>query len=376
MLGLLAAGACTADLKPPYRAFILDRTGYGGELAIAARDLPYLQDLEELRGPWFDVKSGAIRVRSELGSLVSGDIDAADPPSLQYTVNNNVIVPRDYTTLGALTAHHVFHRVYADWEALTGLTPAFFAQTYGPFPILFEPAYEQGNTTEGIKQNAFFDFQAFAFGLAQRSSAEDVPIGLRSEVIAHELGHAVFQHFFYLGGGTANVPLVTGNLALAGLNEGFADYFAFVSEGVTVREIASWRDLRAPGFTFDQYIEDGGVCPGSFYCAGLAFSASLYDLAAFGTGATERERHQAVLRTVVDVLTRVATGLTPASPPDCNTFSAECLRRAYADLPPFLNAFATELPAPLQSPFCDAARAHFGPTTVSPSAVPGCGVPL
>jgi hypothetical protein len=158
-----------------------------------------------------------------------------------------------------------------------------------------------------LDTNAFFFAPGWQFGLAQSSSLEKAPLAADARVIAHELGHAVFQTAF-AGGATENCnaeraaeneqePWFEGRieeeLAIGGLNEGLADWLSFAVTGGTdpitsidVREDprlkvnVAERKLTDDNFRWSNIVKEERDatsetrCDGK-YCLGTLFARSL-----------------------------------------------------------------------------------------------------
>jgi hypothetical protein len=305
------AAACTADQEPPgppYRADVLDivasdpDTGLSS-FEIAERELGRLEDLDRLEGPDLTVRRGGeLIVRQVNGSVVlDGRFEAAEEPRLRYAVEDGAVVPLDYPTLTMLSAYHHFSTALDQTEAISGLSVDDIVDRVGRVEVFFEPRLRfeaEVSTTGTSKLNAFYLPPTRQFGLAQRAQVEGIPIAANPKVIAHEFGHALFDHLFFDGATgvcveeeAAGDPLSASRLsteyAISGFNEGTGDFVSFVITGSAspleeivradlVEPIAEERTLLVDNFVFDDLQGSDRPCDSSFYCIGTLWARSLY----------------------------------------------------------------------------------------------------
>ncbi len=393
-------GACGDErLEGPVtaRVVVYEGSDPGTEVprfALADRALPGLESLEELRGPFVRLRrGGTLTAREVQGSvLVDGSFSGGHAPDLRYDVEGGVVVPRDYPTLAMLSAYHQFDRIFEALPRVTGIDPAEGRARWGRFDVLFEPELRvsSGGTDVSltVKLNAFFVPGARQFGLARRSSLEDVPFAADLRVLAHEFGHALFEDRFFGGPyeacrpSAADARWTPARLALdpgiGGMNEGFSDFLSFAITGAT-NSLGGWRVVRPTRslahttFTFDQaFVETskGGPCGGGIYCFGTIFARALFQTYVERGGAVgDAEARGAFSRDVVAALgetRRILLERGTLPPPGAEVRACEQPDevRGFAVAPvvgAFLDAFAAGLPAAVQPAVCARFIKGFGP---------------
>jgi hypothetical protein len=311
---LLVVG-CGQDIEQPmkpYRAQVIDHIPATNErsesFSIATRELSMLDDIESLRGPYFSVNLGSvIKINSNVGSLVSAQLDSTTGSSkMRYATKNGVIVPRDTSSLLALSSFYAFEKTLSTLKLSTGLDPQTLKEKInGSFNLYFEPSLVEGEDTGRsvytLKFNAAFNPENNQFYLFRRSEIETIPFSANIKVISHEFGHALFKTSFHQNkteicnsATTSEVKARRGDkffpgrwnleYAISGLNEGFADFHSYVvtSSKNVFSELSpaitnSSRSLTGAAFTFAQLGNDR-VCSGRFYCIGTLFARALYNV--------------------------------------------------------------------------------------------------
>jgi hypothetical protein len=380
-----ALGACVDDPGPPYRAEVLSYSGFDLEeersrYELGVRDLGSLDDLETLDGRWFRLhRGGELVVREVDGELIDdGRFTGGDQARLRYQLEGDVLIPRDYTSLGLLSAFHEMEQVFAALEEATGVS-ADDLTAGGRFDVFFEPRIKAESGSATLKANAFFVPGARQFGLARRSAIETVPLAVDRLVLAHEVGHALFQQLFFAGGSPECEPGAVTVLArldheyvIAGFNEGFADWISFSITGAT-NPLASLpfagdaRSLTGARFGFRD-LGDDRTCDGRFYCIGTLLSRALYvvfrDLGADPESPADRGAFTAlVTATLANTPQTLAErdSLPPlATPVDACERAATLRADDELIAGAFLDALATNLPEELRRSACDAFIAGFG----------------
>jgi hypothetical protein len=413
------------EVSKPYRARILsfasaDNQEKSVKYSLETKQYNTLENLMSLEGKYFSfVSGGELVIKSVEGSKVESDkFTGGSSPHLRYTVEDGVIVPRDYQTLILLSAFHEFEQVFENLESLTGVTPQKFIEKNGPLKIMFEPKLaidSDGSKIDAtIKLNAAFVPGKNQFILFRRSNVENVPLAGNLQVIAHELGHSLFERSFYNGTYEAcNADessndryfkgRYSGEYAISGLNEGFADVVSWAMTGSTdilrssidIKEYANERDFARVKFNFSDLgftsspsgtspsgtspsdtgagIVNGGTskCDGSFYCIGTLFAKSVREAAvAQGVKTTDKASRRAVLKDVFkavtgvqDVLKQVDNQILPAP-----TEAVKNCQRSQGNpslydgqiTGAFLYAFLNGIEAAKRPTYCSAFQTHFG----------------
>ncbi len=417
----VAGPGCYGEVAegPPYEAQVLDLDEIDPDtrepaFSLATRTFTYLEDLDSLFAPELTLsRGGAIEARELAGSLVSdGRIAGADAPGLRYRVDGGRAVARDYPTLIMLTAYYHYEQLLADLERVAGFSSAEFVDDFGPLDIYFEPSIrittEDSVETQTPKFNAFYVIDAGQFGLAQRSEFEAVPLSANPLVIAHEFGHALFEHTFdegapvlcTPGGDNSEDPLFPGRLrseyGIAGLDEGFADFVSFAYTGganpIAGFPIASAdaRDFAEPNFTLeDLVVQDGQQtadppCEGQFYCIGTLFAGALYEtMIDLGYDPQNAADRGSFSRTVISAMTGMREAIRTQSAdllPEPGHGVRNCVRHEGAPrvydaevVAAFLSAFVPRMPEEAREPLCDQLAARFGELGFPDQARGACG---
>ncbi|MEN9529468.1 MAG: hypothetical protein RI932_1341 [Pseudomonadota bacterium] len=312
----LVSSSCGNELShpsKPYRAEVIDhvpKTMANSEgWTVATRELTTLEDIDSLQSPYFSVNlGGQIKISSNVGSLVSAQLDSdSSRAKLRYAINNGVIVPRDTSSLLALSSFYAFEKTLKALKLSTGLEPQTLKDKLnGAFNVYFEPAIVENQGTNRavytLKFNAAFNPENNQFYLFRRSEIETIPFSANIKVIAHEFGHSLFKTSFHENksencSSTDEAAVAARredkffpgrwNLeyAISGINEGFSDFHSYIVSGSTnvFAELApqitnSNRSLTGPKFTFSQLGSDS-ICSGRFYCIGTLFARALYNVA-------------------------------------------------------------------------------------------------
>jgi hypothetical protein len=225
-----------------------------------------------------------------------------------------------------------------------------------------------------LDTNAFFFPEGWQFGLARSSERERVPLAADGRVIAHELGHAIFDLAFFGGerepcdrdaaASNEQDPWFPGRLPLdftiSGLNEGFADWISFAVSGGAdpiasiIVPSSDELDVEVPrrlltedNFRwsqidkFDERPADAR-CRG-FYCIGTLFARSL--VAAYidaGNDPADETARQAFSRSVVVALQGTEARMREQELPLPHPVLARCGRQrdvSPVDDPPIIGAF-------------------------------------
>jgi hypothetical protein len=385
---VLLAGCVDSDLSGVERVEAIhlvdiDATG-AGHYELAPRELPELEDLATLRGTRIAfVGRPHIDYSGDVDNVLCGSIDITPSDlDLRLAVENDVAIPRDQRSLAMVSAYHELQFVFARAEEVTGISREEFRAA--AMPVFFEPVLADDSGRLDGKTNAFYEPCSDAFGLFRPSSAEGVALAFNAQVLAHELGHAYFQRTFFAADGDctpdpANLdnPSFTGRFSteedIAGLNEGFADFFSFVLVGTT----AVLNDTLGPG-TFageralspaiPNYVAFNGFapeCDQEFYCTGTELARSLYEgYVADGHDPRDPVARAALGREVVDALRLLPTAMrsyTDDSALGPVTFAqSQCRRTTGASsLAQFLRALLEQLPAARRPALCAALDRHF-----------------
>jgi hypothetical protein len=411
-LAVSGAGCVAEDTVPgpPYAVVVIDR---GNDPAAAdaftfslqRRTLDSVTNFARLESAAFRVRQGGTLSVTETidgDRLTNGHFAGGSDPDLRYVVEDGAAVPRDDATLFMFSAAYQFGYVLPRLVDASAPDVGTVFVTRGPMEIFFGPriVLTQANGVEladTAHTNAFFNPRGWQFGVERTSDLERVPLATDPRVIAHELGHAVFQIVFFGGqdGGcnpalalaNATDPFFPGRLdseiVVSGLNEGFADWMSFASTGgtnplesanlpvVAGVDLNTVRILTEDNFRWSQILKMEGVPADlgciDMYCMGTLFARSLV-ATYLGQGhaiADEDARH-ALSRDVVSALRGTAERMKTIGLPPPTDDVARCRERPFASTaldPPiigaYLQAFLAGFPAEQAPRLCDELASRF-----------------
>jgi hypothetical protein len=370
---------------PPYDVIVLDRVDDSSSpddfsFALQRRTLETVSDFERLAAPSFRIRQGGTLTAEEVDgdTVVSGSFEGDDAPHLRYVVEDGAAVPRDYATLLMFSAAYQFERVLGRLGVVSDPSLVAMLGSRGALDVIFGPVMltRSGGAQGSLRldTNAFFFPEGWQFGLARSSERERVPLAADARVIAHELGHAIFDLAFFGGvrepcdreeaASNEQDPWFPGRLPLDltinGLNEGFADWISFAVSG-GADPIASIvvpgndeldvdvprRLLTEDNFRWSQIDKfdersDDTRCRGP-YCIGTLFARSL--VAAYidaGNAPGDETARQAFSRGVVVALQGTEARMRERELPLPHPAVARCRRQrdvSPVDDPPIIGAF-------------------------------------
>jgi hypothetical protein len=416
-VGLAAALACAcADPGLPdgaVRAEVvaldgIDPTTGAASYSVAARELPGLVDLRAMRGTSLQlIGAPTLEFPATVGDAATVDCPpvevTAAPLALRWTLVDDVVVPRDYDTLVALSVYHELEQVLTDATELLGW-PRGALLRGEPLPVWLRPALAAGDQAQTLRSNAFYFGCLHGFGIAAPSRAEQQPIAVDRAVLSHEFGHLIWGQTFEQGDGACDPdeaaanqadPLFPGRLAteaaVRGFNEGIADLTAFAMVGATdilgqAFDGDTWVGDRAlvpsvpayQAFTFD----DREACDHSFYCIGTLLARALVQAFVDGGGDLgDRAARLAFARDVWAAVARVPAGIAALGPdalPPPTAAQARCESDGDAIdddvVVAYLRALVAGLPPGRRARACAALPLHFG-ATIGLALVSACEAP-
>lgn len=288
----------------------------------------YLKNLDLLQGDYYQMfRGGEIDLDSANETLKKGGKTRyanEGNPHVNYRLVDGVAVARDYDTLAMFSSLYQFDTVIHSLPQMAGFSVEAMIARNGPIEIFFEPSFTKDKDslhreTFG-KQNASNNYRSNTFSLHRRSSIEAFPLSSSLEVIAHEFGHAVYDHAF-IGEVRGDDSHYMSNFEYRGLNEGFADFFSFTLTGSTnilhnsfkqVGKSATLRNFSTIDFNYDGLsgVEDSH-CLGNFYCIGTLFARSLYDAEkALGYDVGNFESRAAFSRVIIKALSKTRSAVS------------------------------------------------------------------
>jgi len=283
----LLASACGPIDSPqePIKARILASSGQEG---YRFRDVEFstLRSIGPVQGDFALVKGSAIlNLNSDINEVIASSDPAAiysdrgHGLSIDYTLKDGVVYPRDFTSMAALAIYYNFERTFKFWQEYNNLSIDDFGfTTIYNNPIL---KADTGNTSTEIetKVNAAFLTGVRDLWFLKKSKLALVPIKMNFAIMAHEFFHSLFDLLvaqkdvdFYNGSSSAS-------FTLSAINEGMADFFAIL---VTERKaelgesLAIMASSRVPPVSWFES-NYRFACGSSYYCLGSVLNSALYE---------------------------------------------------------------------------------------------------
>lgn len=271
---------------------------------------------------------------------ISGD----NTPSVEYEVEDGVVVPWDFDSLMMLTLYHHLERTAEYFESVgvahdtvRKLKVYYFTRlqlVFIPLPIPL------------LTDNAAYIMTLDAFFIPPRLVLKDVPLFANRGVVAHEYSHAVFNRlvhqdrrvprYFLDGWPTAAVN------ELRSLDEGVADLFAalsvgdpdFISPSVSQELFAIDRDVSVPRYYDAQLataVDGDNTADYDPYALGSVVASTIWALSSF---ADEHTVATAVVQALEGIagptadfrLAQFFDRLVEALPPDAQTASCRLFK--------------------------------------------------
>lgn len=362
-----------------------DQANESTSFVVKEETLSTLVDFNSLTGPHVRIYRGGELVAREVAGSVALDasLSAGHAPDLRYVVDRGVVVARDYSSLAMLSAYNAFEQSFNGIEQVLGFTVSDL-NSKAPIDVFFEPRIRiesDVSATVVQKFNAFFVPGAHQFGLARRSELEQTPLAADQMVLTHEIGHLIFERFFYDSKPSdciednRNLPprdRIGLEYTVSGLNEGLADFVSFAVTGSTDVLAAQPRVKAARSLTKNAYdfASVNTKCENGFYCVGTVFARALYQAfiqngGEFAQASSRGPFAVAVVKSLVGVLEALAarSDLPGFALEESRCDGRDDLFHAAHDAPilgAFLDTLAGQAPAPLKGALCASFVANFG----------------
>ncbi len=362
-----------------------DATTGAGIYALRPVELPALLSVDPLFDPDFRFIAEPIVDFAALNKITDPDLlltAVRRGPTYVPRLRNidGTLVPRDLLSLQTMSAYVALRNAADAIPDATGLPRTSIIPT-GGLQVWVKPVFVDGAASSRMETNAFYLAYTNTFGLLDFSSLERRPLGALTPVVTHEFGHHLFHRSFTEADGLCDEFGAGGNyagrfgneLAIAGINEGFADWIAFVIVGSTntlsdafATEIADPGeraiDTRLPSatkFTFDSIL----TCTGDFYCIGTLFARSLFEaFVARGGDPNDRTQRMAASRSVFASVKaapqQMRTKMWSRPAIICDTKRSNEIDATV--LSGFLGAFVANLPASERASVCERFIVNFG----------------
>ena len=160
-----------------------------------------------------------------------GGIESSKPVGRFARTRDGVMVPLDYVTMLATSIHAHMERLHA-LNVEVGLNDA---QVGWPATVGIEANVVNSKKRETVRNNALFEKRLNALLMVPYSD-KDLPIGLNGGILAHEHFHRIFQALVLSKVETkeeapAGSVREFNETVLRAMNEGFADFWAWVYTG-------------------------------------------------------------------------------------------------------------------------------------------------
>lgn len=274
----------------PFNARILVSTDSGYQLQTVTFNT--LTNLEKMDGTLAKIIGNAtLDIEQEQEVLVGANPDEiylniGEDVSLDYTVENGVVHPLNFDSMAMLSMYYNFEKVLEFWRDNLNLD----LEDFGKRRLFYDPDIAAssafGSVSGTIKLNAAFLPGVRDFWLFKTSAIEKIPIKMNLAIIAHEFSHGIFDYVFArTDAGFYKTTSETAETQLNGINEGVADYYAWMVTGREREFVESLEQFEKervlPVSWNSQELIDRGkeICEGSFYCKGSVLASALYEVA-------------------------------------------------------------------------------------------------
>ncbi|NRA44353.1 MAG: hypothetical protein HRU09_05290 [Oligoflexales bacterium] len=213
-------------------------------------------------------------------------LNIGEDVSLNYTVEDDIVHPLNFHSMAMLSIYYNFEKVVEFWRDNLSLDLADFGKRrlfYDP-DIAASSAF--GSVSGTIKLNAAFLPGVRDFWFFKTSPLERVPFKMNMAIMAHEFSHGVFDYVFAnTGAGFYDSDSEIATDQLSGINEGIADYNAWMVTGresefvESLEQFAKERTIPVSWNSQDLIDRGTEICTGGFYCKGSVLASALYEVA-------------------------------------------------------------------------------------------------
>lgn len=285
LVGIMSCSNESVD--KPIKAKIVIPTSLG--YTYKEVEISSLTSIDPLEGTYVDIKGNAeLDIAEDVDEIVKSSSPTdiyktkGEKIKINYIVKDGVVVPKDFASLSALTIYHNYETVFKFWEDNFSLSLTDFGKlTIYNNPKLTFTSDDLTATVE-TKVNAAFLPGTRDFWFFKKSGIAKIPLKMNLGVLAHEFSHAIFDDRF-AERSVANYETASeeADFILSGINEGIADYFAFMVTGrvtdfsLSIEQLAEEREMPVP-WRLSTVID--APCFDSFYCIGSIVASSLYEI--------------------------------------------------------------------------------------------------
>lgn len=289
----LFAGACGKPSVPrPLRAKVVISTEEGYKWKDVT--FKYLQDPDKMHGAVGTIVGGVV-----FNITFDSDLVKEDPEPLysqkggdvktDYLLEDGVMIPQNFDTLAMFSLYKAFETCVDFWHDNFGLS----LEDQRPSRLIYDPKFffqVEGTRVSAVKKrNASYLLYTGDFLINKTSQREEIPLKLNLSVLAHEIGHKIFDiQFAQRDFNFYKTKNKAAEKQLRGINEGWADFAAWLLTQrpreieESLPDMGEERSLPV-SWTSRQLLEgENSVCTGQHYCKGAILASSLYDLAQLG----------------------------------------------------------------------------------------------
>lgn len=283
----LMSGCDEPQAPKPYKVKIPIAKGSGYSYETVTLDS--LTNIEKIEGDYVAIKGGAeVTVTEDVEEIVKSEnpsnIYSKDPSHIKinFIEKDGVIIPKDFTSMAAFTLYYNYEQTFNFWRDNLGLT----LESFGKLTLINNPLLildlDGGSASVSVKVNAAFVPGPRDLWFFKETDRSEIPLKMNLGVMAHEFSHAIFDDQF-----ADRNPQVYESVSeeasfwISAINEGVADYFAFMVTGRTndfalsLKELSSERQLP---IYWTLSTVDLISCASSFYCYGSILATALYQI--------------------------------------------------------------------------------------------------
>ncbi len=276
------------NAKAPFEARII--ASENGVYQLRTVQFRYLTNIDNLDGSVTEIIGhAALNADAGIDEFIDPNahdslyIDRGRRVFIDYTLDGNVVVPRNFDSMAMLAMYYNYERTIGYWLD----AQAFTLEDFGKLRMYYAPRIKsqskEGSIEGSIKVNAAFLPGPRDLFFFKTSRLEQVPINMNFGVMAHEFGHALFDYKF----ANKNAAFYQTNDReaedqLRGINEGLADFFSFAVTGANEEigeSLASIRDERLLPVKWTYSTLNDSQCEGGVYCKGSILASALYEIA-------------------------------------------------------------------------------------------------
>lgn len=254
-------------------------------------EFKYLTSFKKMQSPLFTFYGG-----TELDANIQEDVIHSDPNKLfvkkgnkvkiDYYIENGTVIGKNFDSIAMLSIAYSFEQIYDFWGQY-GFTHSDLghANIYYNTKFVSKKKSRRITVTERLNAaylNGYGDFLIF-----KSSDIEELPLKANIGVLAHEMGHLIFDLQFYQREmNFKEYGSLRSKTQISGMNEGWADFSSWLltrKESLLFTEslnTPSFQERRIPAaWTSSQLLNNLDLCHGTLiYCKGSILTSALYEL--------------------------------------------------------------------------------------------------